>query len=74
MIRLMSVPVRGGTPPLVLASGDYKYRCALPPVTSCVLSETKEDHTNFYSFDPKRGPAAEPFKSASNISRLESLA
>ena len=67
MIRLMSVPVQGATP-LVLASGDYGYRCALPPSTSCALSEVKQDQTRFHLLDPKRGPAAEPFKSASKVS------
>ncbi|MGB6804336.1 MAG: hypothetical protein WBE31_18880, partial [Candidatus Sulfotelmatobacter sp.] len=64
--RLMSMPIEGGTPSVV-ASGDYEYECALPPSTSCVLSEAKGDgpqHSfTFYSFDPKRGPAAQPFKS-----------
>ena len=64
--RLMSMPIDGGTPSVV-ASGDYEYECALPPSTSCVLSEAKGDgpqHSfTFYSLDPKRGPAAQPFKS-----------
>jgi eukaryotic-like serine/threonine-protein kinase len=60
--RLMSIPVEGGTPS-VLASGDYGYQCALPPSTSCVLSEVKGEQLIFYSLDPKRGPAARPFKS-----------
>jgi Tol biopolymer transport system component len=64
--RLMSVPVEGGTPS-VLASGDYEYQCALPPSISCVLSEKKKDLTEFYLLDPKRGPAAQPFKSISNV-------
>jgi Tol biopolymer transport system component len=61
----MSVPVEGGTPSLI-ASGDYAYQCALPPSTACVLSEQKDDKVNFYSLDPKQGPAAKPFNSINN--------
>jgi eukaryotic-like serine/threonine-protein kinase len=61
--RLMIRAIDGGTPS-VLASGDYNYQCATSPSTSCVLSEEKKDQTKFYLLDPKRGPEAEPFKSA----------
>jgi Tol biopolymer transport system component len=64
--RLMSIPVEGGTPS-VLASGNYGYQCALPPSTSCVLSEEKGDRLTFYSLDPKRGLGAELFRSTSNV-------
>jgi eukaryotic-like serine/threonine-protein kinase len=60
---LMSMPVKGGAP-LVLASGDYGYECAIPPSTFCVLSKEKGGQLTFYALDPKRGPAAEPLKSA----------
>jgi serine/threonine protein kinase len=65
-LRLMSMPVDGG-PPSVLASGDYKYECALPPSTSCVLSEEKGDQLTFYLLDSKHGRAAEPFKSINMV-------
>ena len=61
-VRLMSMPVEGGTPS-VLATGEYKYQCALPPSNTCVLSEEKGDQLEFHALDPKRGPAAEPLKS-----------
>jgi eukaryotic-like serine/threonine-protein kinase len=61
--RLMSMPVEGGATS-VLASGDYGYECALPPSTSCVLSQEKGGQLAFYALDPKRGPAAETLKSA----------
>ena len=64
--RLMSMPIEGGTPS-VLANGEYNYRCALPPFTSCVVSAEKGNQLDFYSLDPKRGPAAEPFKSTSKL-------
>ena len=67
--RLMTVPVEGGTPSL-LVSGDYGYQCALPPSTACVLSEQKEDTVYFYSLDPKQGPAAKPFNSTSKGTEL----
>jgi serine/threonine protein kinase len=66
LFRLMSMPVEGGTPS-VLANGEYEYECALPPSTFCVLSEEKGDTLNFYSLDPKRGPAAKPFKTTSKL-------
>jgi len=65
-VRLMSMPVEGGTPS-VLASGEYQYQCALPPSNVCVLSEKKANQLEFYSLDPKRGPAAEPFKSTGDV-------
>ena len=64
--RLMSMPAEGGAPS-VLASGDHEYECALPPSTSCVLTEWKENQLNFYSLDPKRGPDPRPFKSTSTV-------
>jgi serine/threonine protein kinase len=64
--RLMSVPVDGGTPSL-LASGDYRYQCALPPSTSCVLSEEEKGQTKFYMLDPKRGPAADSLRLVNKV-------
>jgi Tol biopolymer transport system component len=64
--HLMSMPVEGGTP-LVLANGEYEYQCAVSPSTSCVLSEEKGDTLNFYSLDPKRGPADKPFRTTRKI-------
>jgi eukaryotic-like serine/threonine-protein kinase len=64
--RLMSMPVEGGTPS-ILANGEYDYQCALSPSISCVVSEEKRGTLNFYTLDPKRGPAATPFKTISNF-------
>jgi serine/threonine protein kinase len=64
--RLMSMPVEGGTP-TILASGEYKYQCALRPSTACVLSEEKEHQLKFYSLNPKSGPAAQPLRSTSGV-------
>jgi Tol biopolymer transport system component len=64
--RLMAIPMEGGTPSVV-ARGDYQYQCALSPSDACVMSEEKKSVLNFYSLDPKRGPAAEPFKSTGKV-------
>jgi len=67
--RLMSMPLEGGTPS-GLARGDYRYECALPPSTVCVLSEEKDGQLDFYLLDSKRGPAAEPFKSIKSTGKF----
>jgi Tol biopolymer transport system component len=64
--RLMTIPVEGGTPSEV-ARGNLEYQCALLPSNVCVLSEEKESQVDFYSLDPKRGPAAKPFGSTSKV-------
>jgi serine/threonine protein kinase len=62
--RLMRASV-DGSEPLELAIGTQGYECArLSSV--CVLSKQKEGHLEFYSFDPKRGPAPTSFVSTEN--------
>ena len=66
--RLMSMPVEGGLPAvLARVNGDYDYECTLPPSEACVLSEQKGNELHFYSLDPKRGPATQPFKSTGKV-------
>jgi serine/threonine protein kinase len=66
--RLMSIPLEGRAPGvLARGTGDYDYQCAAPPSEACVLSEQKGDELHFYSLDPKRGPATEPFKATGKI-------
>ena len=56
VVRLMSVPVSGGTPRLVLEeSGIHNFQCARLPSTACILSRTTVDDTAFFSFDPGTG-------------------
>jgi Tol biopolymer transport system component len=70
--RLMSMPAEGGTS-TVLVSGEYGYECARPPSSACVLSEQKGDNLNFYTLDPKKGPATKPLKTIGTIPENWSL-
>jgi DNA-binding winged helix-turn-helix (wHTH) protein/Tol biopolymer transport system component len=56
LARLMSVPVSGGTPRLVLQeSGIHNFQCARLPSKTCILSRTTVDDTAFFTFDPLTG-------------------
>jgi hypothetical protein len=55
-MRLMRVPLAGGTPQLVLAdTGINNFQCARSPSTFCVFSQYTADHVAFFSFDPVTG-------------------
>jgi Tol biopolymer transport system component/DNA-binding winged helix-turn-helix (wHTH) protein len=58
-MRIMRVPLAGGTPQLVLAEpGINNLQCARLPSTVCVFSEYTTDHVAFYTFDPMTGKKA----------------
>jgi Tol biopolymer transport system component/DNA-binding winged helix-turn-helix (wHTH) protein len=55
-VRLMRLPLSGGTPQLVLAEPAINnFQCARSPSTVCVLSEFSTDHLAFFLFDPATG-------------------
>jgi DNA-binding winged helix-turn-helix (wHTH) protein/Tol biopolymer transport system component len=59
---LMRVPIRGGTPKLVLTSDTYgRPRCAVAPATLCAIAEQSEDGKPliFTAFDALKGRGAE---------------
>lgn len=61
-MRIMRVPVSGGSPQLVLeGKGITRLACARPPSANCVFSEPTADGKQvvFSSFDPMRGRIAE---------------
>jgi Tol biopolymer transport system component len=64
--RLFSVPIEGGSPTL-LARGDFKYQCALPPSRLCVASKQDKAKCDFYWLDPIVGLAGEPFKTTGKV-------
>src|SRR6266850_4302005 len=55
-VRLMRVPLAGGTPRMILAEpGINNFQCARSPSTICVFSEYTPDHLAFFTFDPVTG-------------------
>jgi len=55
-VRLMRVPLAGGTPRMILAEpGINNFQCARSPATLCVFSEYTPDHLAFFTFDPVTG-------------------
>jgi len=60
--RVMSVPVGGGTPSIIVV-GEYKYGCSRSPSNLCILSKDEGDQTLFYMLDLKRAPSSQPFMS-----------
>jgi len=55
-MRLMRVPLAGGTPQMILAEpGINNFQCARSPSTLCVFSQYTADHVAFFSFDPVTG-------------------
>ncbi|HTA23410.1 MAG TPA: protein kinase [Terriglobales bacterium] len=56
--RLMSTPVNGGVPSVLLA-GHYTYHCGSVPVARCVLAEAKGPQLVFHILDPITGKGAE---------------
>jgi Tol biopolymer transport system component/DNA-binding winged helix-turn-helix (wHTH) protein len=55
-IRLMRVPLAGGTPQMILAeTGINNFQCARSPSTVCAVSQYTADHVSFFSFDPVTG-------------------
>jgi Tol biopolymer transport system component len=65
-LRLMKMPLDGGTPS-VLAVGGYQYQCASPPSKVCIASQPKGDQLLFYALDPNRGPGAVPLDSSGSV-------
>ncbi len=60
--RLMRVPIKGGSPELVLTGRIYeKFACARSPATVCVIAEPTSDRKQliFTAFDPQRGRGGE---------------
>jgi len=56
--RLMSKPMDGGAPTILLA-GEYMYHCAFEPSAHCVLSEVKARELVFSALDPVEGKGRE---------------
>jgi len=55
-IRMMRLPLAGGTPELVLQDpGINNFQCARAPATVCVLSEFTENRLEFLTFNPVTG-------------------
>ncbi len=55
-VRIMRVPVSGGTPQLVLtALGTTDIRCTRAPANLCVFDEQQQGHLVFTSVDPIKG-------------------
>jgi Tol biopolymer transport system component/DNA-binding winged helix-turn-helix (wHTH) protein len=55
-VRLMRIPLSGGTPQQVLAEpGISNFQCARSPSTICIFSESSTNHLGFFSFDPVSG-------------------
>jgi Tol biopolymer transport system component/DNA-binding winged helix-turn-helix (wHTH) protein len=55
-VRLMRLPISGGTPELVLQEpGINNFQCARTPATVCVLSEFTDNHLAFFTFNPATG-------------------
>jgi Tol biopolymer transport system component/DNA-binding winged helix-turn-helix (wHTH) protein len=55
-VRLMGLPLSGGTPQLILAEPAINnFQCARSPSTVCVFSESTADHLEFCLFDPATG-------------------
>jgi DNA-binding winged helix-turn-helix (wHTH) protein/Tol biopolymer transport system component len=58
-IRLMSLPLLGGTPQLVLAEpGINNFQCARMRSNVCIFSQFSTDRLAFYTFDPVTGKHA----------------
>jgi Tol biopolymer transport system component/DNA-binding winged helix-turn-helix (wHTH) protein len=56
LVRLMRIPLTGGTPQLVLAESSItNFQCAHGPSTVCVLSQVSSDSLDFFTFDPVTG-------------------
>jgi len=54
--RLMSVPLAGGTPHLVLQAPQlHNFQCARLPSKTCIFGISTPDKLEFVSFDPKTG-------------------
>ncbi|MGE5114334.1 MAG: LpqB family beta-propeller domain-containing protein [Acidobacteriaceae bacterium] len=55
-VRLMRVPLSGGSPQLVYQAANVSnFQCARLPSTVCVLSKVEGDRLSFFYFDPVRG-------------------
>jgi len=56
-VRLMRIPVAGGTPQLIFTGPVLEYRCARAPATMCAFDEASADGKRrvFRGFDPTNG-------------------
>lgn len=55
-VRLVRVPLSGGSPQLVYQAPNISnFQCARLPSTVCVLSKVEGDRLSFFYFDPVRG-------------------
>jgi Tol biopolymer transport system component/DNA-binding winged helix-turn-helix (wHTH) protein len=55
-VRLMRLPLSGGTPQFILAEpGINNFQCARLPSTVCVFTAFSSDHLAFFLFDPATG-------------------
>ncbi len=55
-VRLMRMPLSGGTPQLVFAElGINNFQCARLPSKVCIVSEFSANHLDFSIFDPAAG-------------------
>ena len=59
-VKIMRVPLAGGTPQLVLeAHGIWNHQCARAPATLCIYSPTEPNQQRFFDFDPMTGASNE---------------
>ena len=59
-LRLMRMPLAGGTPQIVLQEPAIdNFQCARAPNTLCVFGQFSERVLRFFSFDPQRGKGTE---------------
>ena len=55
-VRLMRMPLSGGTPQLVFAEpGINNFQCARSPSKVCIVSEFSANHLDLFIFDPANG-------------------
>jgi Tol biopolymer transport system component/DNA-binding winged helix-turn-helix (wHTH) protein len=59
-LRLMRMPLAGGTPHLVLQEEAIdNFQCARSPSTLCVFGQSSENGLRFFTFDPAAGKGPE---------------
>jgi Tol biopolymer transport system component/DNA-binding winged helix-turn-helix (wHTH) protein len=62
-LRLMRMPLAGGTPHLVLREEAIdNFQCARAPSTVCVFGQSSETGLRFFTFDPQMGKGNEVAK------------
>ena len=70
-IKIMEVPITGGTPHLIWTANVYEkgVHCARSPATLCAIAQQSKDHTavTFSAFEPARGLGRELAESKADV-------